>query len=243
MKRFFAGQPLALLCITLTALAVPIRGAEKADPTGTWTWTFTGQDGQTRTSKLKLKTEADKVSGTITGRDGTETAIQDPKLTGDELSFKVVRERDGNKFTIKYDGKISGDTIKGKSEFERDGQSSSRDWEAKREGGKSAGSLTGNWKYSFTTAGGQTFEPTLKLKQAGEKVTGVIVFGENESEISDGKVSNGEFSFRVVRERDGQTFTTKYAGKLEGDQLKGKINSNWGGTDRTYDLDAKRQKD
>jgi hypothetical protein len=44
----------------------------------------------------------------------------------------VTRERDGNKFTIKFKGKVSGDTIKGKSEIDRDGQTQSRDWEAKR---------------------------------------------------------------------------------------------------------------
>jgi hypothetical protein len=37
--------------------------------------------------------------------------------------------------------------------------------------------------------------------------------------------------------------TSQYNAKLEGDRLKGKIQSNWGGTQRTYDLDAKRVKD
>jgi hypothetical protein len=45
----------------------------------------------------------------------------------------VVREFNGNKFTIKYSGTVSGDTIKGKSEFERDGETQSREWEAKRQ--------------------------------------------------------------------------------------------------------------
>src|SRR5690242_7296585 len=83
-------------------------------------------------------------------------------------------------FTTKYDGKVTGDTIKGKMEFERDGETRSRDWEAKIKGSKTAGDLTDNWQYSFTTSGGQTFEPTLKLKQDGDKVSGVLVFGENE---------------------------------------------------------------
>jgi len=60
-----------------------------------------------------------------------------------------------------------------------------------------------------------------------------VLFGENERAISDGKVVDGEFSVKVVRDRDGETFTTKYNGKVQGDTLKGKINSNYGGTDRT----------
>jgi hypothetical protein len=203
----------------------------------------TTQNGETMTPTLKLKREGTTLTGTVTGRTGNETAIENGKLTGDELSFQVVRERDGNKMITKYNGKIAGDTIKGKIETQRNGEPRTREWEAKRKGGKTASDVTGSWKYSFTTGGGQTLEPTLKLKQEGDKVTGMVVMGENERPISDGKISNGEITFKVERERDGQTFTTKYNARLEGDSLKGKVNSNWGGTERTYDLDAKRVKE
>jgi hypothetical protein len=117
--------------------------------------------------------------------------------------------------------------------------------EAKREGGKAkpAASLTGKWKYSFTTSSGQTLEPTLDLKQEGDKLTGTVKVNERESAISDGKISNGEVSFKVVRERDGNTITSRYNGKLEGEMFKGKINSNFGGNDRTYDFEGKRLKE
>ncbi len=108
---------------------------KKVDPSGTWKWSFTGQNGQTRETTLKLKLEGEKLTGTVSGR-GADTAIESAKLNGDEISFQVTREFNGNKFTSKYTGKISGDTIKGKMEFERNGQAQSRDWEAKREGGK-----------------------------------------------------------------------------------------------------------
>ena len=104
---------------------------KKADPSGTWKWSFTGQGGQTRETTLKLKLEGEKLTGTVSGRGG-ETAIAEAKLKGEEISFQVTREFNGNKVTTKYNGKISGDTIKGKMEFERDGQAQSRDWEAKR---------------------------------------------------------------------------------------------------------------
>ena len=66
------------------------------------------------------------------GRQGTETAIEQAKITGDEVSFVVAREFNGNKFSLKYVAKVSADTLKGKVEFEREGQKQSRDWEAKR---------------------------------------------------------------------------------------------------------------
>ena len=69
------------------------------------------------------------------GRGGqeNETDIEDAKLSGEEISFKVTIERNGNKFTSNYKGKIEGDTIKGKIESDRGGNTQSRDWEAKRE--------------------------------------------------------------------------------------------------------------
>jgi hypothetical protein len=53
-------------------------------------------------------------------------------VKGDEVSFTVTREFNGNKFTTKYNGKVTADTIKGKTESQRNGETQSRDWEAKR---------------------------------------------------------------------------------------------------------------
>ena len=111
---------------------------KKVDPNGTWTWTTPGRNGgPERKSTLKLKTEGDKLTGTLSapGRGGqaSDTAIADAKLKGDEISFTVTREFNNNKVTSKYNGKISGDSIKGKIETERNGNARSTDWEAKRE--------------------------------------------------------------------------------------------------------------
>jgi hypothetical protein len=67
------------------------------------------------------------------GAQGRETPIEEGKIKGDEISFQVTREIQGNKMVTKYSGKVSGDTIKGKTETERDGQTRSRDWEAKKQ--------------------------------------------------------------------------------------------------------------
>ena len=119
------------VCLLFAGIA---SGAEdkKADPNGTWKWSFTGQNGQTRESILKLKLEGDKLTGTISGRGG-ETAIEEAKIKGEDISFQVTREFNGNKVVTKYTGKVSGDTIKGKSESQRDGQPQTRDWVAKKE--------------------------------------------------------------------------------------------------------------
>src|SRR5262249_58499719 len=92
--------------------------------------------GPDRKMSLKLKVEGDKVTGKLTaparGGEMRDTDIKDGQIKGDEISFKVEREINGNTMVSKYNGKVSGDTIKGKMEFERNGETQSRDWEAKR---------------------------------------------------------------------------------------------------------------
>ena len=122
----------ATVVFTLAGLAGVVRADDKSNPTGTWKWEVEF-GGQTREMTLKLKLEDDKLTGVMVRRDGTETKIDDGKFKDGEVSFTVTRERDGQKFVMKYSGKVSGDTITGKTEFERDGEAQSRDWKAKRE--------------------------------------------------------------------------------------------------------------
>jgi hypothetical protein len=132
----------ASLLAVVVALAVSASAAdEKKDAkdskagnvTGTWKWSFTGQNGQTRETTAKLKQDGDKLTGTISGRQGgNDTEITDGKVKGDEVSFKVVRNFNGNTITSTYEGKVDGDTIKGKTTMTGGQQDRTRDWEAKR---------------------------------------------------------------------------------------------------------------
>jgi hypothetical protein len=124
-------------CFILALGFVANAQDKKADPNGTWKWSYTTQNGETRESTLVLKTEGEKLTGKISGRNG-DTDIAEAKLKGDEITFQVTREFNGNSFTQKYNGKISGDAIKGKIEFTRDGEAQSRDWDAKRDAAKPA---------------------------------------------------------------------------------------------------------
>jgi hypothetical protein len=120
------------ILVVAVGIGTAAWGADKADPNGTWKWSVTFNN-QTRDVTLKLKLDGDKLTGKISGRNNTETDIEDATFKDNEVSFSVTRERNGQKFVTKYKGKIDGDTIKGKSESERNGQNQSRDWEAKRE--------------------------------------------------------------------------------------------------------------
>jgi hypothetical protein len=127
MRRLFVTA----LIVALGASMSAARADDKANPTGTWKWTVS-RNGQDREMTLKLKLDGDKLTGAMVGQNNQETPIEDGQFKDGEVSFKVTRERQGNKFTMKYSGKVSGDAIKGKTEFDRNGETQSRDWEAKR---------------------------------------------------------------------------------------------------------------
>jgi hypothetical protein len=100
---------------------------------------------------------------------------------------------------------------------------------------------TGTWKWSVTF-NNQTRDLTLKLKLEGDKLTGAMVRGDQETAIEDATFKDGEIAFKVTRERNGQKFTSKYSGKLDGDTIKGKIESERNGQTRSRDWEAKREK-
>ena len=115
-----------MLASTTSAFA-----GDKPGAAGKWKWSFE-RNGQTMETTLTLKQDGEKLTGAVSGRNNTETAIEDGKIKDDEISFKITRERNGVKNTMTYKGKLSEDSIKGKIEGERDGQKTSRDWEAQR---------------------------------------------------------------------------------------------------------------
>ena len=134
LSTFLALAALAAFVLPAFARADDDAKEAKAKVDGTWKWSFTTQDGQTRESTAKLKQDGEKVTGTVSGRQGNETEIKEGKIDKDgKLTFTVVREFNGNQMTAKYEGKVEGDTIKGKIVTTRgDGQSRDREWEAKR---------------------------------------------------------------------------------------------------------------
>src|SRR3954471_24778839 len=82
---------------------------KKNDPNGTWTFTGPGRGGNPgREQTLKLKVDGDKVTGTLAspGQNGEtrESKVEHGKVTGDEISFDVTREFNGNSRTAKYKG-------------------------------------------------------------------------------------------------------------------------------------------
>src|SRR5437762_2074795 len=106
---------------------------------------------------------------------------------------------------------------------------------------RAADDPTGTWKWE-TEVNGQKRESTLKLKLDGDKLTGATVRGDQETAIEEPSFKDGSVSFKVVRERNGVKTIRKYNGKLDGDTIKGKVETERDGKVETTDWEAKRSK-
>jgi len=96
------------LALHSCALAIAVYAA---DTTGKWSFETQGRNGP-MTQTLSLKQAGSDLTGTLAGGRGGEVQISDGKVDGNNVSFTVVREFQGNKVTIKYNGVVSGDEMK-----------------------------------------------------------------------------------------------------------------------------------
>lgn len=102
-SQWFIGLAV-LFCILGTV-------AWAADVTGTWKAQVPGRDGNTREMTINLKQDGATLTGSIGGPQG-DTPITNGKVSGDEVSFTVVRSFGGNEMKMNYNGKVSGNEIK-----------------------------------------------------------------------------------------------------------------------------------
>jgi hypothetical protein len=116
----------SLLVLALTLVAA----ASAADVTGKWSAQVPGRNGETREAVFNLKAAGGELTGTVTSPRGEQT-ISDGKVNGDDISFTVVVEFNGNSMKFLYKGKVSGDEIKFTREREG-GQEGPREFTAKR---------------------------------------------------------------------------------------------------------------
>jgi hypothetical protein len=94
-------------CFVLAAAVLALAG----DANGKWVAQVPGRQGQTRETTFNFKVEGAKLTGTVSGRQG-DVPISDGKIAGDDISFVVVQNFQGNEIKLMYKGKIAGDEMK-----------------------------------------------------------------------------------------------------------------------------------
>jgi hypothetical protein len=95
------------VCFVFAALTL----AWAADVNGKWTAQVPGRDGQTRELTFTFKAEGEKLTGSMSGQQG-DSEITDGKISGDQISFTVKINIQGNERKFLYKGTVSGDEMK-----------------------------------------------------------------------------------------------------------------------------------
>jgi hypothetical protein len=107
------------LIFLIPFLALYTMLAAAADVTGKWIAQVPGRDGQTREVVYNFKASGASLTGTMSGPQGADVQIADGKVDGDNISFSVKLEFNGNSIVRNYSGVVSGDEIKMKSQTQR----------------------------------------------------------------------------------------------------------------------------
>lgn len=87
-----------------------------------------------------------------------------------------------------------------------------------------AADVSGKWTAQVPGRQGNAQERTFMFKVDGSNLTGTMAGGRGgDTAISEGKVSGDTITFKVTRERGGNTITEMYTGTVSGDQIMFKI--------------------
>jgi hypothetical protein len=102
---------LKLLICGVIFLGLALTTALAGDVSGKWTAEYQSPNGQNRQSTFDFQVKGEKLTGTVASARG-ESAIEEGKVKGDDISFTVVRNFGGNDLKFAYKGKLAGDEIK-----------------------------------------------------------------------------------------------------------------------------------
>jgi hypothetical protein len=101
--------------------------ASAADITGNWKATA-DLGGQTIERTFTFKVEGAKLTGETTSQMAGKSVIENGKIEGDDITFTIKANIQGNEMTMNYKGKVSGSEIK----FTVDAGGNNIEWVAKK---------------------------------------------------------------------------------------------------------------
>ena len=102
----------------------------------------------------------------------------------------------------------------------------------------------GTWKCEYEI-GGQQRTSTLKIKKDGDNLIGTMSWpNQDETKLKDLKLKDGTLTFYAERKLPGMddSINVEYKLTIDGDQLKGKGASDFGGQKQEWDIEGKRDK-
>lgn len=229
-----------ILCVTfiLTVLASAAAAArpltfQAGSAAGSWDVTIDSPQGQ-RTVVMVIKKDGEKFTGAMKSPQG-ERPLDSVAVKGDEITFVMTRQVQGQDMVMTYKGKIAKDSMKGDADF---GGLATGTWSAvphKEDAGASSGpaatpaassssanNISGAWDFAVETGGGSG-APSFTFKQEGETLTGTYKGQFGEGPLT-GTVKGDDVKFSLSLSAGGQSMTVVYTGKITGkDSMKGTV--------------------
>ncbi len=225
-----------LACVIVFGGMALVASAAEVDPSGTWQWEYEFQ-GRKVLSTVALKVDGDQLTGTYK-RGDRQRKIENGKVDGDQVSFQIGFEANGRKVVVKFKGKLEEDTIDGKVAVKSDEWSGEFDWKATRR--VTPADVAGTWKFKVTAENGEVMEPSIKLSVEGDSLKGAYTSRFGEFEAKEIAIKDGQLTFVIGGEYEGQKWRVTYKGKPRGDAIKGKIDFDFSGNTGTVDFEGQR---
>ncbi len=97
---------------------------------GTWQWSL-GEAETGPRNQLRLDQKYQKIEGYVRF-EGKEAKLVEQKLEGDQVSFQVDSESQGQSLSMRFKGRINGDTITGDVDIQRGSTRGTQVWKATR---------------------------------------------------------------------------------------------------------------
>jgi hypothetical protein len=100
----------------------------------------------------------------------------------------------------------------------------------------------GKWQCSYEI-GEQKRTSTLTVKKEGDELIGTMDWADQKDEkLKAPKFKDGKLTFSAVRKFQDNTFPIDYNLKIDGDELKGTGEADFGGQKQEFDIEGKREK-
>lgn len=226
---------------TTTSSTTATTTAADVDVAGTWDATFTAQQGPIP-GQLVFKKEGAKIVGTVSSQVGTSPLEAEVKGKAVTVRFNITRDQ--GPLAIQLDGTVDGDTIKGsigaggqvagtwvatkskdtKESAASTASSTSTTSTSTSTSSTAAPSVTGTWNVTIELPN-MTANPTMVLKQDGEKVTGEYVSAQYGKFPMTGTVKGTDVVMSFQMNVEGTGLAVTYTGKIEKDgTITGSVN-------------------
>lgn len=216
----------AVLWGSLSFVAAVPAAAQTPDVTGVWDMTFDTSQGATP-AQLTVKKDGEKLTGTMVSPRG-EIPVEIVMKERDVTMRFTYQSRNGP-LPVVMTGTVIDDAMSGTADV--DGREQVK-WSGKRvaaqpkSGEKPADAkpdVSGTWNVSVATSS-ISANPTLVLKQDGEKLTGTYISQQYGEFALEGRVRDKAINFSFTMTIEGNPLLVTFGGTAEQDSMSGRVN-------------------